>query len=185
MSTECITCKSGCNVTCDSCNECVSCQTLCELNGNCPQTFAWGACVQEGEIIGPDETQNGQTIHYFNRSEFQKAKAYINAIQSKGEKESATQYNFINYSTAYLSAEEFNDLAKAASNTTVNKNAVIEAKYFIDLGKAVHNFTYTSTQCDWCNTGCDTCNSCNGTCNTAETYCCYTPPPSSGGGGGS
>lgn len=178
MSTECYTCKSGCNVTCDSCNACVSCQNLCQLNGNCPQTFSWGACVQSGQIIGPDE--NGQ--HYFNRSEFKKAKEYIHSIQGEGDKVSATKYNFKTYSTNYLTHEEFNDLANAAGCTTkVNQGDVVKGLYFQNLGNAIHDFKYTSSQCDSCNSGCDTCNSCQGTCNSAQTYCCYDPPPTNGG----
>jgi len=78
----------------------------------------------------------------------------------------------------YLTHEEFNDLANATgSATTVNQDDVVKGIYFQNLGDAIHDFKYTSSQCDWCNSGCDTCNSCQGTCNSAQSYCCYDPPP--------
>lgn len=82
----------------------------------------------------------------------------------------------------YLTHEEFNDLANAVGCTTiVNQGDVVKGLYFKNLSDAIHDFKYTSSQCDWCNSGCDTCNSCQGTCNSAQTYCCYDPPPASGG----
>ena len=112
------------------------------------------------------------------RTEFTKAKEYIHNIQGKGTKKSATKYNFKSFSVNYLTHEEFNDLANASGcSTTVDEGDIVKGLYFQDLGTAIYNFKYTSTQCDWCNSGCDTCNSCQGTCNSAQTYCCYDPPP--------
>ena len=187
----------GCQATCDSCNMkcqtcqgCYSCQTYCQTN-QCPETtFNFSACVQSGEIIGPG---------YFDLDVWNEAIDRINTIRTEATYGNGTKY--AQRTATHVTHTEFNavkDILGATIYENIDENIVkdsqdmqkdidiVKGVYFQSLEKAVTNYNYLATQCDWCNNGCQSCNSgcnasCNG-CNGCNTQCCQCCDAHSDGG---
>lgn len=161
------TCQAGCNVTCDSCQSCVYCQTLCELDtSQCPQkTFSFSACTDMGETIGPG---------YFDLEVWNEAIEQINDIRTAATYGNGSEYSL--RTEKYVTADEFNSMSSIVGcSRSVNKGDLIKGSYFQEIATAVTNYKYLSTQCNGCNTGCQTCNTgCQGcdSCEGCDTQCC-------------
>ena len=160
----------ACQTTCNSCQDCDTCQNLCESRQCSESGFTFSSCVAKNEIIGPG---------YFDYKVWNKGIKQINKVFREGEKGHPGEISEFttNGQPQFLSAAEFirvcnglqrNDeslyspLANHINGNKIKKDAIIYGQYFQDLEKAIANLKYHEDQCDNCNSGCNTCDGCEG-----------------------
>lgn len=161
----------SCETTCDSCQNCDTCQDFCQSKQCSETNFKFSACVAKDEIIGPG---------YFDYSVWNKGIQQINSVFQKGHRGNPPEISEFTKSNQpqFLTAEEFlrvcngmkrngeslySSLAAHINGNKIKKDAVIYGQYFQDLEKAIAKLEYHRDQCDSCNSNtCNTCDGCEG-----------------------
>lgn len=158
--TICVKCQN-----CETCNVkgqglCLKCQ---ELSLSPAGTFSFH--LENYESMCPNNGQFNKDIwltafnHLNKRMNLVGAEGVYEKVESLGE-------------LSPFTANEFNAIAgNLSSSLTVNKNTLIEGKYFINLENAINSFEVASIICEnKCNTFCQACD--NGGEAVIHTPCC-------------